>query len=311
MMASFSRPLAFSVRSIGPVARRCLGEQAQGRIEAVFGSAFYVASGGHLVCIGTAGLEPGPINLITSVPPQVDWRDCGVRQGESALLSATEIRAGTRLRLRLAGAVPWLPEPVGETIDPALAAQGLSEFRVGFSSQAVEDGISRFLDPDYLPAPSDHESLSAAASIDAARRWLADRFEPTGAARVETGWAVRLVGLGSGLTPAGDDYLGGMMIGLHALGRAEISASLWRETSPVARKSTNAISLALLNAASEGLGSRSLHVAIAAILRGNGAGIRAAIPLIARIGHSSGWDAMAGAVVALDSWLQSQMPSVA
>jgi hypothetical protein len=104
-----------------------------------------------------------------------------------------------------------------------------------------------------------------------------------------------LLGLGPGLTPSGDDALGGAVLALHATGRnmqaEDLAAFLVRE----APGATSAISAAHLRAAAEGMGAARLHDAIADLLRGR-------VPEAAHldgIGHSSGWDAMAGIIAVL------------
>ena len=193
----------------------------------------------------------------------------------------------------------------------AAAAFGLAAFRKTFCSQPIEGGIGRFIDPDYYPERRHNECRAAMVPITEARRWLAHAFGLAFRSRqmapsADRLWVGKLTGLGVGLTPSGDDFLGGMMIALHSLGNPEICRALWTSVRPCAENSTNTISLALLRAASEGLGSDSLHESVSGILRGDIGAIHDTMPGLDRIGHSSGWDAMTGATVALDCWLQSQ-----
>ncbi len=312
MMASFAQPLAFSTRTLGVIARRLLNDRKDGNIAAVFRSAFYVGTGSHLVCVGTSVLEPGPLNLITSAPAHMDWRASGVRLHAPAAISALEIRVGHQFRFPLVGAAIWSPDQVVKPIDPAAVTLGLAVFRAAFSGQSVEAGIGRFIDPDYAPERRHHEGQAAEIPIEEARRWLIHAFTQAETAQSEApGWIGKLTGLGAGLTPSGDDFLGGMMIALHSLGNARARDLLWSSVRPCAEKTTNAISVAFLRAASEGLGSASVHKAISGITRGDIAAVRDAMPGLGRIGHSSGWDAMAGIVTVLDCWLQSQTVSVA
>jgi len=303
-MASVAHPLTFAVRRVGPVVNRILDRETQGDVSAVFRSAMYVEAGGALFCVGTDALEPGPINLITAAPAGFDWRETGLRAHERVLFTRQEFRIGTRFRFPLRAAEPWSPRPHSGAMHPDAIARGLVALRAGFSASPPGSGIGRFIEPGHVPAAGDREALAAAVSIAEARTWLACALARPGGVLPDAAWARELVGLGSGLTPAGDDFLGGVMIGLHALGHAETGMRLWHEIQPGAGQATNAISRALLGAASEGLGSESLLAATAAILRGDGPGIRACIPRISRIGHSSGWDTMTGIAATCDCWLQ-------
>lgn len=310
-MASFAQPLTLAVRSVGPVANRILDREADGHVSAIFRSAIYVEAGGAPFCIGTAALEPGPINLITAAPAGLDWQETGLRQHEGVVLTPQELCIGARFRLPLRAAELWSPRPHSGAIHPEAIARGLAALRAGFCASPPGGGINRFIEPGHVPEARDREAQAAAAPVAEARTWLAYALARPAVAPPEAAWARELVGLGSGLTPSGDDFLGGMMIGLHAVGRAETGILLWRAIQPSAAQATNAISRALLGAASEGLGSESLLAATAAILRGDVPGVRACIPRISRIGHSSGWDAMTGIVAACECWLQSQKADAA
>jgi hypothetical protein len=111
--------------------------------------------------------------------------------------------------------------------------------------------------------------------------------------------------MGEGLTPSGDDYIGGVLFGLAMLQEAgaplawcspEILASFI--TASKAR--TNRISAALLGDHAAGHGSEALHRFAFAFLSGRSvqAAAMAANDLI-RMGHSTGWDLLTGAWTAM------------
>ena len=109
-----------------------------------------------------------------------------------------------------------------------------------------------------------------------------------------------LIGLGPGLTPSGDDYLAGLMIGLRATGNRSAAAALWKWLEPQAATLTSAISGTHLAAAARGEVHAALHACVDALL-----GARAARGdvrwkfLLARldaVGHCSGRDGLAGVV---------------
>jgi hypothetical protein len=102
--------------------------------------------------------------------------------------------------------------------------------------------------------------------------------------------AERLIGLGPGLTPSGDDYLGGVLVALHALARAPQADSLWRWLEPRLAERTGAISAAHLAAAAAGQAHEALH----AVLAGS-----SDLGELDAVGHCSGWDSLAGALAVL------------
>lgn len=120
-----------------------------------------------------------------------------------------------------------------------------------------------------------------------------------------------LVGRGDGLTPAGDDVLAGMLVGLHH--RPELARPLAEEVLPLIARTTM-LSADLLRHASEGYGIPALIrladvVAGAAGAEGDAEGtgvdtaLAPALERLLRVGHSSGralaWGLLRGARLAL------------
>ena len=102
-----------------------------------------------------------------------------------------------------------------------------------------------------------------------------------------------LIGLGPGLTPAGDDFVGGAMIALRAFGDARTADRIAAWALPLAQERTNRISRAHLACAAEGEGHEALHDLLSFHET------EKHLARLARIGHTSGLDAAAGAVHAL------------
>jgi hypothetical protein len=117
--------------------------------------------------------------------------------------------------------------------------------------------------------------------------WIAGTGEPDDA----------LIGLGPGLTPAGDDFVGGAMIALRAYGRADAADRIAAWALPLASVRTNRISRAHLECAAEGEGHAALHDYLCNFAKEH-------LQRLARIGHTSGLDAAAGALLALAVCLQ-------
>jgi hypothetical protein len=107
-----------------------------------------------------------------------------------------------------------------------------------------------------------------------------------------------LIGRGPGLTPAGDDFVGGAMIALRACGRAELAGRIAGWALPLAKERTNRISHAHLECASRGEGHEFLHALLSST--GEKESLNNCLERLARIGHTSGLDAAAGALLALE-----------
>src|SRR5574341_1394926 len=103
-----------------------------------------------------------------------------------------------------------------------------------------------------------------------------------------------LGGLVPGLSPAGDAFLGGAMVALHTLGRPELARRLTAWLLPRARRKTHAISLAHLACAANGEAAAHLHEVLAGVCSPEAPRLEAGLQRLAGIGHTSGWDALAG-----------------
>lgn len=108
-----------------------------------------------------------------------------------------------------------------------------------------------------------------------------------------------LVGLGSGLTPAGDDLIGGALIALRAVGGKATAKRFATWALRLAKTRTNRISRAHLQCAASGEGHEALHLALSAILAGQ-RNLGTELAALRRIGHTSGMDALSGVLLALN-----------
>ena len=114
-----------------------------------------------------------------------------------------------------------------------------------------------------------------------------------------------LIGLGPGLTPSGDDFLGGMLFALWHLNSAYPS-QFRHDTDSIgnlleyASSQTNQISYAILTDFTIGQGPLPFHDLVEAMLTGRPISkILDCVRLVIAIGHSSGWDMLAGFILGM------------
>ena len=222
--------------------------QGEGEVRAVLRRSFYLRVGERYACVGDPSIGRGPLNALV----------------EEVRLPAI----GERLALSTQGAERWEPPPPRPHVQ--LDLRGLREAARG---RIPAEGLGCLV-------VDQHNSLSGHAqpALDALELWLAGNALERD--------AEQLIGLGPGFTPAGDDYLGGVLVALHRLGRAQQARGLWRWLEPRLAR-TSEISAAHLAAAAEGEAHEALHAVLAGEL---------AVDRIAALGHTSGWDALAGIV---------------
>jgi len=120
-----------------------------------------------------------------------------------------------------------------------------------------------------------------------------------------TGKGKEMIGLGPGLTPSGDDFLGGLFFAARSLYQAHPEDFRWDEEAVLellgwAKTRTHPISHAIFSDLALGHGPEPLHDLIDRLLGGSDLDpvMDAALRLTA-IGHSSGWDMLAGAVTGM------------
>jgi len=114
-----------------------------------------------------------------------------------------------------------------------------------------------------------------------------------------------LVGLGLGLTPSGDDFLGGLLFAADSLKMAYPGEFSWedevvRDLIDWARTRTHPISHVILHDLALGHGPEPLHEVVRSLLMGRGSEcLVAAVSRLLRMGHSSGWDILAGVLTGM------------
>jgi len=285
-------------------------------VVAAFARSIYVRSAGaDIICLCGEDLPMGPFTLTCrSWPLSVST---AVRPGDVWLLSGGAITVSRKTRIVLDAAVVWEPArwqgqhaaACERALTRLLEAEGRC-FPVLNGLAVFPRDVLHAAGATKRPAPAGLRKnsgngaagdLTAQALAKAGREGLRALDEwlctppgqdfPAARQRILEG----LLGLGPGLTPSGDDVLGGALLALHGLGLTEQAARLGESLLNVARERTNQISCAYLRAAAAGYGASVLHEAITALCADSPA-LFNTLRELGRLGHSSGWDAFLGAI---------------
>jgi hypothetical protein len=293
-----------SAQIIGSFARRCLRRPGfEGRVlaslrEAIYfsdprGQLLWLALPSHpphrralLMPFDTFGVSVGsPVSMVGDRLALDGVKESRVDQ--AAVWSAPIL---DRSRL-----VPWaaLHDHVQALVERVIEMPGCR----GFGQLLGHDlnGRDELRPPDGADADARRWQAMFVAGRDllrAGRAGTAALFEP----------ALELLGLGPGLTPAGDDFVGGMLFALNRVARA-YPENVPRATPgrtvllDRAQAATTRISFAILSDLAHGHGASPMHELLQALLHGEEPGrALAAAEAITRIGHTSGWDMLAGVV---------------
>jgi hypothetical protein len=231
----------------GAGAREALAAGGWGRVLAWFPKACYVEGPGGLVTLVGPGVHRGPLYLVLDAdPPRFE-------PGTPAALSPEGVELPGHTVV-VDGADHWtgaLPEP--EALRNAAAPIG------EVAGEAAEASL--------IPG------------VGLAAKPLVQRGDLEGA-------AVVLAGLGPGLTPSGDDVLGGVLFARRAAGPSEEP----RLVAVAGSVRTNSIARAFLRWAARGQALSPVHDLVMAAVHGDREAARTAARTLAGVGESSGAD---------------------
>jgi hypothetical protein len=211
-----------------------------------------------------------------------------------ALLS----REAVRMPFGLALASSSAQLPLDQLRGPVLVGAGevgIGDWSVGVS-RCVSVAAPVRLIPDRTALERVSERLNNSIEPDASNLpelgVLADLSE---IGRLDAALAHRMLGVGPGLTPAGDDFLAGLLVGAWSFGLA--AQSLRAAVAAQAPYRTTAISAALLRGACRGESLPELTRMLLS-LSGRSTEVDSALDDLVKIGHTSGRALAAGALSA-------------
>ena len=287
--ASTSR-VALAVESIGYLVPRT---NFAGRVHSVFARACNLACNDTLLTLCAPGVGDGPATLRLARGAPDDLRDL-FDVGERIHCLQGWIRTG-RVELPVLRASVWRPAEPGPSLPPSRIEAHLCNARLRLAQRRVTH--ASVVDGEGVPV--------AAALRDACR----DLDGAQAARHVDC-----LIGWGEGLTPAGDDYLVGLIAGLDALVRSDerrrrfhsaLSAVLTcrsQRTTPIA---AHYLRLAAAGHYTEPL----IRLRTALLCEDDADVVDAAVQSALAVGATSGADTVSGLLAGLLAWLPA--PSTA
>jgi uncharacterized protein DUF2877 len=303
--------LHLPVTLVGVAARRALSAELGWRVFAVFNRSFYCQSTGRaLVLVGRETLGAGPLHVLwrgsAGTGRQVPIPEVGMHVGVD--IDGARLDEGAPLMLGLRSAREWRPP-----VSPRWERQPLRRSLAWLECAAVRapaEGVGRVIAPLARswanPTGSGGESNLARLAwpaVAALSGWVRDAIARSRGVVTPPAVVERLVGLGPGLTPSGDDVLAGALLALHALSRADLADHLAGWLWPRIARRTGCVSLAHLECAARGMGAAVLHDALTALSTGDLEALDAVATALDTVGHSSGWDGLTGMVTVVAAWL--------
>jgi hypothetical protein len=294
MFRNVSGSICLDAELIASPVARLLTTGVEARIIQLFNRSVNLATDrGEYISLTLAGLPAGPfsISILEDGQPELSLAHILGREHHDLRVVAgeKELHIG-RLRVNLRLARNW---------DPRLNQGELQGMDLVDAANLIHDFLYHHAPADSLPLVF----LSNSSS------WIGARM---GQAWAEIRTAIRdakpegcqkgaqfAAGVGHGLTPAGDDFLLGVMLALW-LGMNRPDPYI-RSLLAGIHGRTGKLSTAFLQAAGRSEAARPWHDMARAIAQSDPKGIRQATGSLLRVGHTSGADALFGFALALKS----------
>jgi hypothetical protein len=214
----------------------------------------------------------------------------GLHPGRPAIVADNTIAIGAAT-FTCERCEPWHPSRWPRAAAPSALVQAREAVVRRAATDAPVEGFGRAI----AGVANDIFAQIACRHLTRLKAWLSMESVPEPS---QTSPVRDIVGTGHGLTPSGDDVLMGALALLDARGERRAYTKLARAVSLVPPGLTSPLSHCFLHVAAAGHIGEGLHEAVSSMVRGDADG---AIAAIRAIGHSSGWDMMAGIVTALDA----------
>ena len=300
---------------ITPAARSWLGRTGSARVLHVFDRVCNIVNQfGDLIAVQTKGVPTGPFSWVLLLdPPQAEFRFTDWVSGDSIVeLDDVQFTIGP-LSIPLGFGSLWDPQPDWSGLRGlrSMMDDQLPKLISWSQGQAPADSLMALIGrPSLLVEHDSHGRLpgllAKASSIVAA---LLDDLE-TGDMENFRVDVRALAGLGPGLTPAGDDFLVGLMYALWSLW-PEPDARRWgKALAHAAVPKTNQLSAAWIQAASAGEAGENWHAFFETFTLDLVAQIYQKADQILETGHTSGADAMTGFLATRLRMWESQQASI-
>ena len=299
------RPLFCPAKQIGSRAKVLLALPGfSGKVLAVLSTTIYLASGdGEILWMSQGGLAMHRRCILAS------FQSRSICVGQNFFVHGPFLRLPEEVTIDLDPATEWKPSGIGpEYAEPLTVVRACTRrLREAVMNLGNAKGFGQMI-PHMIPMTSSlfnghKQAISNADPLLAKARnsilnlatacFNFDMTEVTRSGR-------ELVGLGPGLTPSGDDFLGGLLFAAHSLKTAHPRHFNWEEE-PVtdlidwASTQTHPISHAILRDHAFGHGPEPLHDVVASLLNGQDLGrTMGGAKRLLGIGDTSGWDILAG-----------------
>ncbi len=257
-------PITNYAITLSPAAQAWLEHSSPARVLHVFENACnLVNQEGEVLAIVNPDIGNGPFSIVLA--EGVDFREL-VDAETPVEVEIRELVMGN-WGVGISNAEIWNPRPPWEKLTPENLAWALPRIETQLSKSITQPATIQY----PIPITSYQLRITNPQTF-----------------------AASLAGLGPGLTPAGDDFLMGVMHALWAMLPLSEAARICGEMVSAAAPVTTTLSGAWLRAAGRGEAGEAWHHVFAAMAHRDEYALKVAASRILRTGHTSGADALAG-----------------
>ncbi|TRZ91148.1 DUF2877 domain-containing protein [bacterium] len=294
---------------------KCIGARAKslvnapgfsGRVLAVLSDVAYLSGrNGEILWLFREGVPLHGRGILLTFPLQC------LHSGQGFLVEGDSLKIGRDLVIDLGRATEWMPNPLRRwEIGPLVRVNHLGRQLLGTIAPDISDdgpgqvilGLASILNGwnEATFSTGSWQLPILSPVLDLMTQCLEGGLSEIGTRGRE------LIGLGPGLTPCGDDFLGGLLFAAHWLqeaypGKRRLETKSIFNLMHWARNRTHPISHAILGDLAIGQGPEPLHKLLRLLLKGEDLDDRTmdAIDCLLKVGHTTGWCILAGLLTCL------------
>jgi hypothetical protein len=248
---------------------------------------------GGLIALAHDQLDDAPWTIRI---PALDWPALRAQVGDRVVVGSGAGDGHALVMHSVAGSVRI-------TLDPANRWTPIVDARIPSTAalRAARTALDAFTSPAAITPFGVASAQALDAGVERMRAAATALLHGADNAQPVTEAARRLLGLGEGLTPSGDDILTGLAF-VAAHSGFGLTAILEPVTAAVrdGDDSTTLLSMVTLRAALAGRARRRLHDLVSAVIVGDGPRVVAMAIETVALGHTSGYDILTGIRLALD-----------
>lgn len=275
------------ITQISSFASDILAHASCGTVHSVYRKTVNILADGQLIAIQAADSPLSPISLITELD-ETAMQELALKPGLPLIISNSFFRINFHTFYYSSARV------FSPALTDVLDKQGQRKLAAAVKSALLASRTGGF--DTVFRAYWEKDSALPSLILEGARRYMSDAHHSvlSGDMQNAASLLARLIGLGTGLTPSGDDFLCGVFAGLTLSGKSETAfAGYLRDAVKQRLGDTNDISRAFLCCALE----NRYSLAVKSLARvPSPAEITSAF---SAIGHSSGFDTLCGVCFSL------------